>query len=170
MKEIKLTKGRVAIVDDEDFETIKMFKWYAHESKPGIFYARRDKYIGIINGKQKSKKILMHRSLLSIDSRKTQVDHKNSDTLDNRKENLRICTNKENSTNKSKLRSDNTSGYRGIYENNRLSTRKYFAFIRDKDNKRITIGRFSTIEKAAKAFDKAAKVYYGEFCGKLNFE
>lgn len=160
MKQIPLTKGMVALVDNEDFDNLSKYKWYAHESKKGQFYARYD-----APGK---KRILMHRYIMGIEDRKIQVDHINGDKLDNRKENLRVASNRQNSRNHSKLKSNNTSGFRGVCFVKR--TGKYVAYVRDTEGKRKHLGSFTDAVSAAIAFDKAAKEIYGEFCGKLNFD
>lgn len=98
-REIPLTKGMVAIVDDEDFDSLNQFKWYAKNNKAknrptDIFYAcRRDKKF---RGKRKT--IYMHRFLMNP-PRSRVVDHRNGNPLDNRKENLRVCTRAENNQN-----------------------------------------------------------------------
>lgn len=161
-EEIPLTKGFIAIVDGEDFETLNIHKWYAHMSRDNA-YARRDTYI---NGKRGS--IFMHRFLLGISDPKMQVDHINGNTLDNRRENLRAATNQQNNRNQLGIKSNNTSGYRGVHFYKR--TKQFIAYIRKENKKKKHLGYFSTAEEAAKAFDKAAKEMYGEFCGKLNFD
>lgn len=163
MKEISLTKGYSAIVDDEDFERVSAFKWHAHESKSSKFYARRD----VRKGKSKTR-IFMHRFLMKISDPDVVVDHINGNRLDNRKENLRIASVTENNRNQTKIRSDNSSGYRGVALNSK--TGKYVAYVTGSNGKRKHLGTFSKAEEAAKAFDKAAKEIYGKFCGKLNYE
>lgn len=163
MKEIELTQGYIAIVDEEDFERVNAFKWYAQKSKPGQVYARRERRIN-----KKKVRILMHRFIMNVSDPNIQVDHKNGNKLDNRKENLRIASNQQNNRNHVMLKSNNSSGYRGVslYK----KTGKYVAYISNKDGKRKHLGTFEKAEEAAKSFDKAAKQIYGEFCGKLNYE
>lgn len=159
MVKIPLTKGMSTLISDEDFEEVKKFKWYAHESMPGQFYARSD-----FPGR---KRIFLHRFLMKIDNPKIQVDHKNGDKLDNRRENLRLATNQQNSRNQTKVKSHNTSGFRGVSFNKRAN--KFEAYIRTPDKKRKHLGFFSNAKEAAKAFDIAAKEIYGEFSGKTNY-
>ncbi len=170
MKEILLTQGKVALVDDEDFEKVSQLKWYAHDSKNGRFYARHDFHIGMDNGKELKKRVFLHRFLLNMENSQIKVDHINGNTLDCRRRNLRTVTDRQNVTNQNKKRSDNTSGFRGIHKQKGLKINSWYAYIRDSHGKRIILGRFPTAELAAKSFDKAAKEIYGEFCGKLNFE
>ena len=92
------------------------------------------------------------------------VDHINHNTLDNRKENLRICTKKQNERN-IKLRSNNVSGYTGVGFHK--ETNKWRAYIQ-KDNKLITLGLFKNKKDAIKARKEAEKKYFGEFRNKYD--
>jgi hypothetical protein len=119
------------------------------------------KYIYLIRTVTVFKKritIRFHRELLNCPDNKV-VDHINHNTLDNRICNLRICTDRENCRNRKK-RSDNTSGYKGVYY--RKDLKKYSAQIK-LDNKRKTIGHFHCKHEAAKAYNDYAIKYYGEF-------
>ena len=97
MKKIPLTQGQVALVDDADYEWLSRWKWCAMWcSSTDSFYAVR--HIRLPNGKWTT--LRMHRAILGLergDSR--QVDHENHDTLDERRENLRIVTHQENQWN-----------------------------------------------------------------------
>jgi hypothetical protein len=166
MKTIKLTQEKSTIVDDEDFERLSQMKWHALYNKNNeSFYAHHSVY-----RKGKSPTVVrMHRYVLgNIDSR-LKVDHKNGNTLDNRKENLRICNTVENGRNRTKKNKLNTSGYRGVSKVKNSTLKIWVAklFINGKSKH---VGSFETAEEAAKAFDKAAIENYGEFCGKLNFK
>lgn len=93
-REIPLTKGKVAIVDDEDFHTLNQWKWYAsNESRGTKWYAIRRVKFG-----NKRLKIRMHRFIMGVTvfERGAVVDHINHDSLDNRRSNLEIVTQKEN--------------------------------------------------------------------------
>ncbi len=106
MREIELTQGEVTIVDDEDFEVLNAFKWFAHK--------RRGKYYVGRNGGKYPHRVMLHMHRIIMDCPKEmQIDHKNGNGLDNRKENLRICTNAENQQNKRKNKTA-ISGYKGI--------------------------------------------------------
>jgi hypothetical protein len=110
-KEIQLTQGKVAIVDDEDFEYLNQWKWFAHKDiKNKKFYAVRNCKIS----NNKRCRLLLHRIIIKNTNTKMHTDHCNGNTLDNRKINLRICTASENLTNKHKL-NNNTSGYKGVF-------------------------------------------------------
>lgn len=107
MEKIKLTQNKFTIVDDEDFDRINKFKWYARKDR-NTFYAQRKFNI---NGTWKN--IMLHRFILNPPSDKF-IDHINHDGLDNRKANLRIVTHSQNHFNE-KIRTDNTSGFKGVY-------------------------------------------------------
>jgi hypothetical protein len=157
MKEIPLTKGKVAFVDDADYAAVMAVgKWYAHLNSNGRYYARR--IIQFPNGKRTI--LLMHRWILGLTDPKTQVDHKNREaTLNNTRGNLRVATNAQNNQNKGKTKR-NTNGVIGVYWDKQ----------RNKWRPRITVngktiypGRYSTLEAARAARDAAVLKYHGEF-------
>jgi hypothetical protein len=92
------------------------------------------------------------------------VDHINGNTLDNRKNNLRICTNRENISNRTKLGTNNTSGILGVRFDNRRN--KWYADIQYK-GKCIFLGYFNIKEDAIKARIDAEKLYFKEFKSKI---
>lgn len=103
MKYIKLTKGEFAIVDDEDFDRLNKFKWYAQKMKHS-FYAGRA--VRVTPTKQKS--LFMHREILGITDRNIWVDHKDHNGLNNTRENLRICNRSQNTANRKKYKGTST--------------------------------------------------------------
>jgi HNH endonuclease len=105
MRIINLTKGYVAIVDDDDFERVNMHSWCASNASKNNNVPRAEARIN-------KKLVRMHRFILSA-PKGSYVDHVNHNTLDNRKENLRLCTNQENCRNAQKPKS-NSSGYKGV--------------------------------------------------------
>ena len=143
MKQIPLTKGKFALVDDEDFEFLSQWKW--HYIAGG--YACR---------KPKSGMIYMHRLLTR--ATESHVDHKNGNKLDNRKENLRLCTVSQNLANQVKTRG--TSKYKGVRFDKKH--KKWISAI-GFNSRPIQIGRFASEDEAAKAYNLAAVKYYGEF-------
>lgn len=149
-KQIPLTQGKVAIVDDDDFETLSVHKWCVNNYGYAV---RRSK---VINGQ--SKILLMHRVIMDAPSG-MEVDHKNMNPLDNRKSNLRICSSSQNKHNKVP-QVDNTTGYKGVSK--RVDTGKYRAYI-FVNGKQLTLGNYISAEQAARAYDAAAKKYFGEF-------
>ena len=149
MKQIILNKGKVSLVDDEDYETVNKFKWYFDS----VGYATITTY---------RNRIRMHRFILN--PKKNQiVDHVNGDRLDNRRCNLRLCTRRQNQCNQ-KTRKDNTSGYKGVA----LMHNKYWRAYINKDGKQKHLGIFKTKEEAGKEYDKFALILYGKFA-KTNF-
>lgn len=158
MKRIELTQNQYTIVNDEDYEYLSQFKWYARKEYNN-FYAARHLKLGIRN----YKKIRMHREIMKV-THNISVDHINGDTLDNRKENLRICSHADNMKNRKVLSKNNKSGYKGVYWNIKMNG-WYVQICSDKN--RINIGLFYDIIEAAKAYNEAAIKYHGKFA-KLN--
>ncbi len=148
---IPLTQGQNAIVDAIDFERVSKHLWYAQWNKSvGSFYATR---------KALGRSILLHRFILSCMPGESG-DHKDGNTLDNRRLNLRKCSYAQNRANQRK-RSDNSSGYKGVcYDSKRCKWRS--------TAKNVHVGYFSTNLEAAHAYDEKAKELFGEFA-KLNF-
>lgn len=154
-KQIPLSQGKFALVDDADYEWLSQYRWYLstvgyaarnkshYEPKPYIAYMAREilgcvPYDGLI------------------------VDHIDGDKLNNQRTNLRKCTIAQNIQNQ-KLRKDNTSGFKGVtkYLNRWKSEIEVFG-------KKMHIGVFATAIEAAKAYDESAKRLHGEFAF-LNF-
>jgi len=151
-KSIPLSQGKFALVDDDMFDYLMQWKWsYRHG------YAYRKK------GMPSRDNIHMHRVIMNTPDG-MQTDHINGDGLDNRRANLRICTDVENKRNKG-LISSNTSGYKGVSWN--APRKQYQAYIKV-NNKVIFLGRYPEPESAGHAYDEAAKKYFGEFA-RLNF-
>jgi len=155
MKEIKLTQGKVTLVDDEDYEYLNQWKWHTVR-KRNIFYAERR-----LSKVHKQKIIIMHRVIMKTPSNLT-VDHINHNGLDNRKINLRNCTNQQNLMNR--LSRDN-SNYLGVSYNNKGFIRARIGFNRYQ----FHLGYFKNEIEAALAYDKKAKILFGEFAN-LNFK
>lgn len=160
-RHIPLTRGKWALVDAEDYERVSAFNWQL-AIRHGRCYATR----GLkVNGKWTSQ--YMHRLILGITQPSIQVDHLNHDGLDNRKQNLRACTNQENQTNSRKRRPHGraSSQFKGVCWDKTLG--KWKAEIK-RDYKHRHIGYFLDEKEAARAYDAAAKQYHGTFAY-LNF-
>jgi hypothetical protein len=155
-KIIPLTQGQNALVDSTDYEWLNQWNWAARwdEDTQG-FYAYRGQWD---NGTVRC--IFMHDAILGCKG----VDHRNHDTLDNRRQNILKATSSQNSCNR-RIRSDNTSGFKGVAFNK--ESRKWKTMI-TVQKKRIFLGYFASPEQAAKVYDEAAKKYHGEFAN-LNF-
>lgn len=159
MKEIKLTRGYVALVDDEDYERLSKLKWHVYIGKTGINYA----LVGIYDkATMKTRHARMHRMILN--PRKDQIiDHINGNGLDNRKSNLRFATKSTNAAN-SKKRRDGINQYKGV--DYRDPVRGFRARI-NVSGKAIHLGHFNNEIEAAKAYNQAAIQHFGEFA-KIN--
>lgn len=156
---IKLNHGKFTEIDDEDWEKVKDFKWYAQKEKSGFnkFYATT----GILKEKNERKyysTMQMQRFLLN--PQKGMIcDHIDGNPLNNKRNNLRICTIAQNAHN-IKWNKRNKSGYKGVlWDKNR---KKWMCQIVVKKIP-LKMGRFKNIGEAALAYNTAAKQYYGEF-------
>lgn len=160
-REISLTQGQVALVDEEDFDRLSQHKWYAKNYPSGHIYAVRHESAGT----NKQRTVMMHREVLGLKfGDKEHGDHiSQTDTLDNRKSNLRRATIRQNQFNQ-KISSTNTSGYKGV---TKRRFGGYEAGIRICGNKTY-LGKFRQPEDAARAYDRAAMLNFGEFAH-LNF-
>ncbi len=155
MKEIKLTKGKVALVDDEDYERVMaMGKWYATTSRK-TFYASR--YIPWNGGR---KEVKMHRVILGVCDPKELIDHEDGNGLNNQRNNIRRCTNKDNLRNQG-LRKGNTSGFKGVSWDSK--SKKWAARIHVNNRVRMYLGLFNCPIEAARAYNAAALIHHGEF-------
>lgn len=161
--EIQLTQGKVAIVDDSDFEWLSRFKWRALTCKdnPHCCYAITGDYV-----KEKGQKaMLMHRIILGAHAG-VEVDHINNNGLDNRRINLRICSHAENIRNQSVQNGKKSSKYRGVSLHK--ATGSWTAQIQMRKTK-YHLGYFKSESDAAVSYDKKAKQIFGQFA-KTNFK
>lgn len=152
--EIALSRGKIALIDDEDFDIVDEFQWRAQQNQDGRWYAMAWNPYPIF--------VLMHRHIIGA-NKDEWVDHRNGDGLDNRKANLRICTPSENAA--SAGPTGVTSNFKGVYWEK--SREKWHVKIM-KNGHRHFIGRFDSEVEAAKAYDGAAFELFGEFAY-LNF-
>lgn len=155
MKEIVLNNGNVCLVDTTEFEELSKYKWGSVGTK-FMYAARGTKKQG------KYTKILMHREITKAKQNEI-VDHINGNTLDNRKQNLRL-TDRAGNTKNSLKRSDGSSKYKGVRKSY-LSKNgpRYSVRIQISKSKRIFVGYFKSEVEAAKAYNEAAIKYFGEF-------
>lgn len=146
-KHLPLSKGRYALVDDSDFDTLAQYAWHI----TGAGYAA-----GFVRVNGTRLRVYLHRYLLDAQPGQI-VDHIDGDPLNNTRANLRLVTRAQNQWNrKAQL---NASGYKGVSWH-RLN-QKYYARIQV-HNRRHFLGYFETAEEAAEAYDAAAQQLYGE--------
>ncbi|MGN6757141.1 MAG: HNH endonuclease [Thermomicrobiales bacterium] len=152
---VPLTQGKFAFIDAEDAPRVLAHAWCLARTRTGFYAQRRDS--------STRRPITLHMFLTEAPPG-IEVDHKNGDGLDNRRENLRLATRQQNAMN-TPLRADNKTGYKGVSEDKRRGG--YRASIRV-NGKQISIGRFDDPRNAALAYDAYARTYFGEF-GTYNF-
>lgn len=132
------------VVDDQDFVSLSEITWYAHFER-GRVYAT-------------SKHVKMHSLILDV----PMVDHKNGDTLDNRRCNLRSATSSQNNR---RRKSKGSSSFKGVsWDAKNLKWRASICVGRE-----INLGRFLSEEDAAQAYDQAALKHFGEYA-RCNFQ
>lgn len=151
---IKTHTGHDVTIDDEDYEKIKNYNWGAYKHHNGCYY--------VISKKRKCtmvgwETIRIHRVIMDA-PKGMSVDHINHDTLDNRKSNLRICTNAENRRNS--ISRKGLSKYKGVSFSKEM--KKWQACIFP-NKKAIRLGFFDIESEAAIAYNIAAKKYFGEY-------
>lgn len=150
MKEIPLTKGYSALVDDEDHDRLLSFgKWQASVTGGQVYAAHN----------MNRRRLYMHRVLMEGAA---LVDHINGDGLDNRRANLREATPVQNSRNMRPLTSAMSSEFKGVARQPRSTVHPWRAYIRI-NGRASWLGVFATPEEAARAYDAAAREHFGEF-------
>lgn len=148
MKEIPLTQGYVALVDDQDYERVSQYNWYAAKIKGNIYAVSSQ------GGGEGA--VRLHRFILGLSGSIPWIDHKNHNGLDCQRENLRLASPSQNQGNKRKQTSLSCSRYKGV------------TWAKEQQKWKATIhhtylGYFESEEDAAKAYDKAAKEYFKEY-------
>ena len=156
MKQIGLTQGKYALVDDADFEWLNQWKWFAVRQRNGNWYAVRNSTWKNVKGRT----IYMHRKILRLTVEDYhETDHKDHNGLNNQRENLRIATRMQNQYNQ-KPQIGKSSQYKGVRWHKR--DRKWRAEI--KLNKKTRwIGAYNSEIEAARSYDRVAKELFGEF-------
>lgn len=159
MREIPLTQGQVALVDDEDYAYLSQFKWYARWNARAYYASRQVPAQG--SSRQRTlnlHNVVWERHFGEIPHGMT-VDHHNVDSLDNRISNLRLATRSQQNRNQ-KVRKDSSTGFRGVTWYERYG--QYAARIRV-HGKLTFLGYFDDPVDAARAYNAAATEQHGEF-------
>jgi len=157
---IPLTKGLWAIVSAHRYEYLMQWKWFVW------WWAKTQRYYAVRSGPRVNgnpTRIFMHRFILGLTAGdKRRGDHVISEqTLNNSDKNIRIGTASQNNQN-SRKRSDNTTGFKGVYFYKDGRPKPYWAYI-TVNRKRIGLGYYEKAEEAHEAYCEAAKKYFGEF-------
>lgn len=152
MAEISLTRGLIAIVDDDDAAVISGFSWNAFRCRSAkTWYARTTVY------SPTKQDIFMHALILPAPPG-MEVDHKDLNGLNNQRSNLRLATRSQNMANRVWHVGRSKSGFKGVYRRGS----RFQASIRV-NGKAICLGSFGAAEDAAAAYDSAALTHFGEF-------
>jgi len=157
MKLIPLTQGQFAIVDDEDYEYLSQWKWYAHKNPRGYYAVRASRT------PPGRKRVHLHREILNPPDG-MDCDHINGDGLDNRRCNLRVCTRAENARNQ-QPQDGYSSRFKGV---TRIKQTGKWRVRVKVDGRSTHLGYFTDEIEAARAYDRAARELHGEFA-RTNF-
>jgi hypothetical protein len=158
MKEIALTRGKVAIVDDEDLSLVSGYKWHTQKGPATSWYARTT-----MPGNGKQVHIYMHK-LLMRPGQGEVVDFIDGNGLNLVRANMRVGTRSQDGFNRHSQR-NNKSGFKGVCWGKKEN--KWCAFI-NVARRRVRLSVFSDINDAARTYDNSALAHYGEFA-RLNF-
>jgi hypothetical protein len=154
--EILLSRNKKTIIDIDDYDFVREFRWYAKEDNRTWYAIARF-------GQRYEKQVFMHKMLTGYKI----TDHKNNDGLDNRRDNLREASNTESARNR-RTPTNSKSKYKGVYPIVDANTTYWCAHIKIGKNKRLFLGVYKDEETAAMAYDGAAIEFHGEFA-KFNF-
>jgi hypothetical protein len=147
-------KGYKIQIDDEDSDRVLAHSWWL-SSSPEL-----DGHVICFSTRVGKRIIKLHRFIMGEPAGRI-VDHRNGDRLDNRKENLRVCGIGENNRNLGISRR-NTSGYKGVSYSKQHG--KFRAYIHLEGGHQKHLGLFDDPKIAAKAYQTAALIYFGDYC------
>lgn len=154
--EIVLTQGKVAIVDDCDYEFLNKWKWFAAKDGKTYYAIRMIKLAG------RRTSIRMHRLIIGAESSQ-EVDHRDRNGLNNTRKNIRICNHGQNCCNADKKKNNKYKGVRKAFHGTTYQAKIHI------NGKQVHIGSFKSEIDAASAYDAAAIKYFGEFAN-INFQ
>jgi len=157
MKEIELTKGYVTYVDDADYSWLNSVGWCANVHNKRVYAFRATSKNRFITT------TYMHRLIMNVTDPKVLVDHKDGNSLNNQRENLRLATSRQNTWNHGK-REGLTSKYKGVVK----TPKGKFNVVMRINGKVTYVGTYDDEVQAALMHDKIVKENRGEF-GRLNF-
>jgi hypothetical protein len=160
-KEIPLSNGMMALVDDEDFDRLSVFHWNPLLGRRGAVYATRCVKAPKPNGAIRQFTRAMQRDILDPEMklpRSVKCDHIDHNTLNNQRSNLRLVNDSISNINRRNFR-NNTTGFRGVYYN--APTGTYYAQVRS-HGRRFASSWHQTIESAAAAYNRLALRHHGE--------
>ncbi len=156
MKTLNLTQGKIALVDDEDYENLNQWKWFAFKA-PNTWYAVRSYYDKVA---KKNYTIRLHRQIMNcVKGDDKLIDHADMDGLNCQKYNLRIATKSQNNANRRNIKLK-SSKYKGV---SWCNTSKKWKVQISIDNKVIHIGRYETEKEAALKYNEKAIELHKEF-------
>lgn len=158
IKEIPLSQGKVALVDDEDYEWLSKKKW-AYNAQRGCAFRLGWSWDGTHRSSE-----YMHRTILNA-PRGMVVDHKDGNPLNNTRANLRLCSSAQNSRNMKKCRTNTTSRFKGVSWFKRHQN--WSIYIKCEQHK-YHLGYSDNETEAAEIYDEAADKLFGDFA-LLNF-
>lgn len=147
-------------IDEEDVDRVAAYRWYGFKPDGKKTYIFRTISTRLSSGKWKTQSVYLHRFLIDAPSG-LSVDHKDNNSLNNRRSNLRLATQSQQNQNTKKLNpSTASSRFKGVSFNKKRNA--WEVYIHDK-RKKVIIGYFQNEEEAAHAYDNAARSRYGEF-------
>lgn len=161
---IRITSGKFGVfdfkIDLDDVERCSQYSWHILRGGDykNYFYAHHTKHDKKNNIKES---FLLHRFLLNA-SKEYVVDHISGDTLDNRKNNLRICTFEMNCKNRKRRNINNTTGHKGVTKVNLNGKTKWMAYIHKKD-KYQNLGYYDSFKDAVEARKQGELEYNGVY-------
>lgn len=154
--------NKICMVDDEDYATLSIYKWSLNNGKYATRQiSRKGKMSGDNKHTCKQHKVLMHRIITNtLGCKDIEVDHIDGNPLNNKRNNLRVCTHSQNMKNIKPYTKRKSSLYKGVTYNK--ASNKWMASIHSNCD-RIYLGLYVTEKMAAVAYNNAARLYHGEF-------